>query len=105
MLLWPTSTSVVTVVRANCTLAGNSLIASETRAKSSSSITESLVRAFAPRMQIVGIHDSSHPGEVLRACTQRAIRSSPLGLTRGTVVALAVVVHLAGSMSRALVLA
>lgn len=105
MLLGPASSTVVTVVGTHGTLASNTLISSEALAVASGTVTHTLVGALRPGVEVVSIDHITNPGEVFGAGSQGAIRAGPLGLTVNTGVAQAVVVELAGSVSRALVLA
>ena len=104
VLLWPTSSSVVTVVRTNGSLTSNTFVSSEALALSGSTITNSFVRALNPGMEIIGVHNTTNPSEVLRASAKRAIRTSPFRFAINAGVASAVVIDLTGSMARALVL-
>lgn len=105
VLLGPASSTIVTVVRADGTLAGNSLISGKALALSSVAVAKTLVGALGPGMKVVGVDHITDPGEILGASAQRAIGAGPLGLAVNAGVALAVVVELAGAVSRALVLA
>jgi len=105
VLLGPASSTIVTVVRADGTLASNTLVASKALALTSGAVAHTLVGALRPGVEVVGIDNVTNPGKVLGASSQGAIRASPLGLTVDSGVAQAVVVELAGSVSGALVLA
>jgi hypothetical protein len=105
MLLRPASSLVITVIGANGTLASSSLVSSEALALTRAAIADSLVGAFSPGMEVVGVDGGTNPSKIKGASTGRAIRASPLILTVKTSEALAVAIHLASSMSRALVLA
>lgn len=105
MLLGPASSTVVTVVRADGTLASNTLISSKALALTSVTVANSLVRALSPGVKVVGIDHVTNPGKVLGTGALRAIRAGPLSLAINAGVALAVVVELAGSVAGALVLA
>jgi len=56
-------------------------------------------------MQVVGIDHLTHPGKVLGAGAEGAVGTSPLRLTIKTSEALAIIVHLTGSVIGAVVLA
>jgi hypothetical protein len=105
VLLGPASSTVIAVVRADGTLASNALISSEALALTGGSIANTFVGALNPGVEIVVVHNTTNPGEVLGACAERAVRTSVLGLAVNALEASAVVVELTGSMSRALVLA
>jgi hypothetical protein len=105
VLLRPASSTVVTVVRAKSTLASNTFVTSKALAITSVTIANTFVGAFGPGVEIVGVHNVTNPGEIFGAGAQGAIGSGPLWFTVNASVALAVVVELAGSVSRALVLA
>lgn len=105
MLLRPAGASVVAVVGANGALAGHSLVSGKARAQATGSIAEALVRALRPGMQVIRTNHGTHPCEVLRASSQRAIWSGPFGLSGGAVVAQAIIIHLASSVSGAVILA
>jgi hypothetical protein len=105
VLLGPARSTVIAVIWAYCTLARNPFISWEALALAGGTIAGTSVGALSPRVKIISVHDLSNPREVLRARAKRAIRSSPLGLTIKTSVALAVVVELASSVTGALVLA
>jgi len=104
-LLRPASSTVITVVRAHGTLASNTIVTREALASTSLAIASSLVGALHPRVSVVGIDNITNPREILRASAKRAVRTSPLSLTVNASKAFTVVVHLARSMSRAVVLA
>lgn len=105
VLLGPASSTVVTVVRADGTLTRNTFIASKALALSSAAIADTLVGALSPGVEVVSINHITDPSKVLGASSQGAIRPRPLGLTVNAGIAQAVVVELAGTMSRALVFA
>jgi hypothetical protein len=105
VLFRPASAPVIAVIRANGSLAGNSFVTRKAGALSGRSVAEALVGALRPGVEVVGVDDIADPREVLGACAQRAVGASPLRLPIETNIALAVVVELAGTMSRALVLA
>jgi len=104
MLLRPASSSLIAVIRAHSSLAGNSFITGEAAAQTSLAVTQTLVGALCPRRQVIGIDHFANPSKILRACSLGAIRTSPLGLAIQTSEALAVVVELAGAMVGAVVL-
>jgi len=103
-LLRPASASIIAVVGAHSTLASNTIITSKAIANSSRAITDTLVAALRPRMQVVGVHHLADPGEVLGASTQGAIRARPLRLSIETSEALAVVVILTSAVIGTVVL-
>jgi len=103
--LRPAGAAVVTVVRADSSLAGDTFVAREAVAGTRGAVAETLVGALYPRVSIVGIDDFTDPGIVLGAGAQGAVRASPLWLTVQTSVALAVVVVFTGSVAGTLVLA
>lgn len=70
VLLGPASTTVIAVIRASGTLAGNSLISSKALAFSSGTIAGSLIRALHPGVKIVSIDNRSNPSIVLGACAK-----------------------------------
>jgi len=104
VLLRPASSTIVTVVRAYGTLARNTLVTSETLALTSVAVADTFVGALGPGVKIVGIDHITNPGEILGAGALRAIGASPLSFTVNSSVAFAVIVELAGSVARALVL-
>jgi hypothetical protein len=104
VLLWPASSTVVTVVGTDCALTSNTFVSSEALALSSSTITNSFVRALNPGMEIIGVHNTTNPSEVFWASAKRAIRTSPFRFAVDTSVASTVVIELTSSMTRALVL-
>jgi len=105
VFLGPAGSTVIAVVRAGGSLASNSFIAGETLAGTNLAVTETSVGALSPRMNVVGIDNSTDPGKVLGASSQRAIRASPLRLSIEAGEAQTVVVHLAGAVIGAVVLA
>jgi len=98
VLLRPAGTTVIAVIRAQGTLASNTIVAREATAGACGAITGTLVRALGPRVQVIGINHFTNPSEVFRAGTQGAIRTSPLRLAIKTSKAFTVVVHLACSV-------
>ena len=105
MLLRPASAAVIAIVGAEGTLASNTIVAREAVASTGGTVAGSLVGALSPRVKVIGIHDVSHPSEVLGAGALRAIRAGPFRLSVETSKALAVVVCLAGSVVGTVVLA
>ena len=99
MLLRPAGASVVAVVGAHSALASYTFVTREARAEASGSITKALVGAFCPRVQIICSNYRTDPSEILGACSQRAIWSSPLWFAGWTVVAKAVIVNFASTMT------
>lgn len=99
VLLGPAGSTVVTVVRADSTLARNTFISCKALALSSAAVADTLVGAFSPGVEVVGVDHFTDPGKVLGASSLGAIRSSPLGLTVNAGIAQAVIVKLAGTMS------
>jgi len=104
VLLRPAGAAVITVVGAQGALAGHTVIAGEAAASAGGAVAGSLVGALSPGMQIVGIDHLTHPGEVLGAGAQGAVGTSPLRLAIQTGEALAIVVHLTGSVVGAVIL-
>jgi len=105
MLLGPAGAAVIAVVGAEGTLASNTVVAREAVAGSGSAVAGSLVGAFSPRVEIIGIHDVSNPSKVLGASALGAIRAGPFRLAVETRETLAVIVCFAGSVVGAVVLA
>jgi len=105
VLLGPAAASVIAVVGAHSTLASHTIVTSEALAGASLAVAHTLVGALSPRVQVVLVDNGSNPGEVLGAGSLRAIRASPLGFAVQTQVAVAVVVQLASTVTRAAVLA
>jgi hypothetical protein len=105
MLLRPASSLVITVVRAHSTLASSSFVTSEALALARTAVTDTLIGTLSPRMQVVRVDRSTNPCKVKRASTRRAVRTSPFILAIKTLEALAVAVHFASSVTRALILA
>jgi len=104
MLLRPASTLVIAIIGANSTLAGSTLITSEALTLASLTVTKPLVRAFGPRMQVIGVNRCTNPSKVIRASAPRTIRASPLSFAIKTLEALAISINFTSTMSRALVL-
>ena len=104
VLLRPAGASVVAVIGADGALAGHSLVTREARAQATGSIAEALVRALRPRVQVIRTNYGTHPCEVLRTSSQRAIWSSPFRLSGRAVIAQAIIIHLASSVSGAVIL-
>jgi len=105
MFLGPAGSSVIAVVGADGSLASNTFVAGEALAGTNLAVAEASVRALRPGMEIVGIDDSANPGKVLGAGSQGAVGAGPLGLAVETDEAVAVVIHLAGAVVGAVVLA
>ena len=99
MLLRPAGTSIVTVVGADGTLASNTVITSKTLASPTLSVTDTLVGALSPGVQVVLVDHITDPSKILGAGSQRAIRSHPLSLTVQTQIAVAVVVDFASTVT------
>jgi len=70
VLLGPASATVIAVIRASSTLAGNSLVSSKALAFSSGTVAGSFIRALHPRVKIVSIDNRSNPSIVLGACAK-----------------------------------
>lgn len=104
-LLGPASSAVVAVVGAGSSLASNSFVPGEALARANLAVTETLVGALSPRVNVVSVDNSADPSEVPGAGSQGAIRASPLGLAIEADEAVAVVVHLASAVVGAVVLA
>jgi len=66
MLLRPAGSSVVAIVRASGSLAGNTIITREAGASACLAIAGAFVGALDPRVDVVSIDDFSNPGEVTR---------------------------------------
>lgn len=98
MLLGPAGAALVTVVRTQGALAGNTLIASEASALARFSVTKTFVGALHPWMGVVGVDHIPNPSIVRRAGALRAISASPFRLAIKTSETLAIVVHLASAM-------
>jgi len=105
VLLWPADTSVIAVHWAHSTLASNTVVSREAFTSSGLSVARTLVGALHPRVKIVGVYYISNPGEVLRACSQRAISSHVSVLAVQTYMAPAVNIKFAHAVTRARVLA
>ena len=105
MLLGPASAAVIAIVRAESTLACNPFIAREALTFTGGPVTDTLVGALNPGVQIVVVDNITDPSVVLGACSQRTISTSVLRLAINALETSAVVIEFASSMSRALVLA
>ncbi len=105
VLLGPAGASVVAAVGTQSSLTSYAFVAGEARTCSSFSVTNALVGAFGPWVQIVGIHDFAYPSIVVGTGALRAVGANPFGLTVKTGEAFAVVVHFASAMVRAVILA
>lgn len=105
MLLWPTSASVVAVVRTHRPAARDAFVALETLALSGLSVAPALVGALRPRVQVIAAHHTAHPGEIFGTNTQRAVRTRPLHFAIDTREAFAVHVLLTTAVARAVILA
>jgi len=97
-LLRPASAAIIAVIGAYSSLASNTIISTEALAQSSLSVTQALVRAFSPWLQVVVVHDRTNPSEVVGASAQRAIRTSPFSFSIQTSEAFAVVVEFTSSV-------
>lgn len=92
-------TRVATSVGADGTLAGNTFVVIVANTLARLSITTSLVGALDNRVSVVCVHYVSDPSLGLRACSTRAIRASPRGLSVHSVVASTLVVVSTASVS------
>jgi hypothetical protein len=105
VLLGPASSSLVAIIRAEGTLASNTIVTREALTSTNLAVTDTLVGAFSGGVKIVGIDNGTNPSLVLGAGTEGAIRAGPLRLAIQTKVAITVAVNHAGSVARARVLA
>jgi hypothetical protein len=70
VFLRPAGSSVVTVIRAQCTLAGNSFIPRKALALASGAVAVTLVGALHPGVQVICSDNTSNPGKVFGAGSQ-----------------------------------
>lgn len=98
VLLGPAGTAVIAVVGAQSTLASNTVVTGEAVAGSGRSVAGSLVGAFYPRMQVVGVYNISDPSKILGAGALGAVGASPFGFAVKTGETLAVIIGLTCSM-------
>lgn len=105
VFLRPASAAVIAVVRAVSALAGVAVISGEAAAEASGAVAEAFVGALSHRVEVIRVSNSSDPSMIIRASAQRAVRTSPFGVSIEASVALAVDVLDASAMAGALVFA
>jgi len=105
VLLGPARAAVVAVVGAHGSLARDAVVAGEAGAGAGLAVAGALVGALHPGVHVVRVDDVSDPGKVAGAGAQGAVGARPFWLAVEAGEALAVVVHLAGAVVGAVVLA
>jgi len=100
-----TSASVVAVLGTGLSLASNSVVAGEAVASTRLAVASSAVRALGPRVEVISIDNISNPSKVVRASSEGAVGTGPLGHAVEAEVALAVGVGDASAVARAVMLA
>jgi len=103
VLLRPASPTVVAEIGTRRPLTRHPFVADEAFALTQISIAPALVRALYQRVEVIGSHHLAHPGESLRTCALRAIRTRPIGLAPDADVTDTVHVQGAFSVTRAIV--
>lgn len=105
MFLRPTSATIIAVVGAKCTLAGNTIVTWETIAGSTGAIARSLVRAFNPWMQIICINYIANPSVILWTSTLGAVRTCPFRFPVKSGETFTIIIGFTGTMTGTIVLA
>lgn len=105
MLLRPASTAIVTIIRAESALASYTIIAGEAIACAGGAVACTFVRALYPWVKVISIDNITNPRVIFRASAKRAIRPSPFRFAIQTSKTFAIVVRLASSVTRTVILA
>jgi len=104
-LLGPTGAMLAALVRTHSALTSYSLVPHKAIASSCFTVASPLIRAFSPRVKVIGVHHTAHPRVVFGAGAKGAVCTYPVRFPIEASVAFAVPILLASSMSRALVIA
>ena len=92
VLLRPASPTVIAEIGTGRPLTRGPFVAHEAFANAFLPIAPALVGALYQRVEVIGSHHLAHPGQSLRTCALRAIRSRPIGLLIETHVTFAIIV-------------